>query len=118
MSRLVPARDPTDEEIGMSSDDPGRPRRSTLALGSGGEEQRPRRSTLETFNDEMAALDRPIEAEAEYFDEPPPPSRLRRAAGLVGVIVIVGVGGAALILRQRAGADTHVQVSPAAAPAP
>src|SRR3982751_544536 len=102
MSRLRAVRDPTHEEIGMSSDDPTRPRRSTLAIGSGGEAQRPRRSTVETFNDELAVLDRPIEGETEYFDEAPPPSRLRRAGGLVAVVVMVGVGGALLISRQRA----------------
>jgi hypothetical protein len=119
VSRLLPVRDPTDEEIGMSSDDDdaSRPRRSTLAIGSGGV-PRPRRSTLETFNDEMAALDRPIEGEVEYFDEAPPPSRWRQAGGLVVVMAIVGVGGALLISRHRAAADPHAQASPPVAPAP
>src|SRR5215831_19500326 len=34
--------------------------------------ERGRRSTLETFNDEMAVLERPLEDDVEYVDEKPP----------------------------------------------
>ena len=51
------------------------------------------RSTLETFNDELAVLERPLEGDVEYIDEPKP-SRWRR--GFFAVVVMVGVGGALL----------------------
>jgi hypothetical protein len=54
-------------------------------------EQRTRRSTIERFNDEMAVLDRPLENEAEYYEEPPP--RKRRRLGMVaGAALVLGAG--------------------------
>lgn len=78
---------------------------------------RKRRSTLDTFNDEMSVLERPLEGEVEYFDEKPP-SRLPRLVGFVAVIVVVGVGGSFLISRHRATAGTQAQASPPSSPAP
>ena len=73
---------------------------------------RPRRSTLETFNEEMSVLDRPLEGEVEYYDEAP--SRLsawRRVGMFVGVAVLIGVGGAVVMSRH------HAQAAAAAQPA-
>jgi hypothetical protein len=81
---------------------------------------RPRRSTLETFNDEMAVLERPLEGEIEYFDEKPP-SRWPRLAGFVAVVVVVGVGGSLAISRHRAAAGMQAlaaQPASEASPAP
>jgi len=66
-----------------------------------------RKSTIEVFNDELAALERPLEGEVEYFDEAQPPSRWRQAGALFAVVVVVGVGGALLISRNRAAADVR-----------
>ena len=78
---------------------------------------RGRRSTLETFNDELAVLERPLEGEVEYFDEKPP-SRLPRFVGFVAVILVVGVGGSFLISRHRAAAGTQVVATAPSSPAP
>ena len=56
----------------MSTDDSSRTRKSTLPLHSLVAEARQRRSTLETFNDELAVLERPLEGDVEYVDEPKP----------------------------------------------
>jgi nucleoid-associated protein YgaU len=66
-----------------------------------------RKSAIEEFNEELAALERPLEGEVEYFDEAPPPSRWRQAAALFTVVVVVGVGGALLISRNRASAGAR-----------
>ena len=81
------------------------------------EPARKRRSTLDTFNDEMSVLERPIDGEVEYFDEKPP-SRWPRFIGFVAVMVIVGVGGSFLISRHRAAAGTQALASPPGSPAP
>jgi hypothetical protein len=88
---------------------------------SSDEANRPRRDSLETFNLEMAPLDRPIEGEVEYEDEPP--SRWRQAGALVGIVLFVGLAGALLIARQQSKAATRTekaqqQAPAAAAPAP
>jgi hypothetical protein len=124
VSRLRSREDLTDEEIGMSNDDSSRIRKATLPLVSGGSgaitvdgATRPRRSTLETFNDEMAVLDRPLEGDVEYVDEPRK-SRLR-PIGFAAVVVIVGVGGALFMSRHRAAEQVEAKVTEAApAPAP
>ena len=78
-----------------------------------------RKSTIEEFNEELAALERPLEGEVEYFDEAQPPSRWRQAGAFFAVVVVVGVGGALLISRNRASADARelaaAQAPPAAA---
>ena len=73
-----------------------------------------RKSTIEEFNEELAALEqRPLEV--EYFDEVQPPSRWRQAGALFTVVVVVGVGGALLISRNRASAGAS-ELSAAQAP--
>jgi hypothetical protein len=58
-------------------------------------DSRPRRSTLETFNEEMALLDRPLENdEIEYYDEEPPPRRWPRLVFVGAVLCGLGFGGA------------------------
>jgi hypothetical protein len=121
----------------MSTDEPSYTRKSTLALVSGGgapetprvvsvdaapapEAPRPRRNSIEAFNQEMAVLDRPLEGDVEYIDEPRP-SHLR-TVGVVALIAIVGVGGALFVSRHRGAADAQANAAeattPPAAPAP
>jgi hypothetical protein len=57
---------------------------------------RPRRNTLETFNDELAVLDRPIEGDVEYYDEMPPVRRLRLRTVAAAIFVLGGGGFLAL----------------------
>ena len=66
-----------------------------------------RKSAIEVFNEELAALEqRPLEV--EYFDDEKPPSRWRQAGAFVAVVVVVGVGGALLRSpRNRAAADAR-----------
>jgi hypothetical protein len=66
-------------------------------------EPRGRRSTLETFNDEMAVLERPLEDEVEYIDEKPP-RRWGHVAAFVATVTLVGGGGAYLLSQHRAAA--------------
>jgi len=79
---------------------------------------RARKSTLETFNEEMAILDRPLDSEVEYIDEAPPPSRLKRMRALIGVVMVMGVGaGLFLSRRQPAVASIIAPAQPSQAPA-
>jgi hypothetical protein len=86
------------------------------------DEPRPRRTTLDLFNDEMAVMERPIEGDVEYVDEKPP-SRWRPLAAFIGVVAVVGVGGAFLISHRhsavaaRAADSAAAPVVAAAAPA-
>ena len=84
---------------------------------------RPRRSTLETFNEELAILDRPIEVEVEYYDEAPPKRRFGMGAIAAALLLLAGGGfltlsghrTAVLALVRRAQAVVHP--TPSAAPA-
>src|SRR5581483_9300070 len=73
-------------------------------------DSRPRRSTLETFNEEMALLDRPLEnEEIEYYDEEPPRRPWRRLGAFV-VVAAIGVaggafGGARVLARAKSAVD-------------
>jgi hypothetical protein len=62
---------------------------------------RPRRTTLEAFNDEMAVLDRPLESEVEYYDEKPP-ARRGKLGAIVGVVLVLGSAGFLLLSRASA----------------
>lgn len=80
---------------------------------------RPRRSTLETFNEELAVLDRPIEGDVEYYDELPPKRRSWLRPVGVALVAIIGGGFLALSGHQRGALPLlrSVQaVSPASAP--
>jgi len=57
-------------------------------------DSRPRKTTLETFNEELAILDRPLEGDVEYYDERP--RRRQRWAGtslvIIGAVFFAGAG--------------------------
>src|SRR4051794_26460786 len=95
----------------MSSDDSGQKE------GQSGPDPRarPRRSTLETFNEEMAVLERPIEGDVEYYDEIPPVRRLRLLP-LAAAIVAVAGGGLLVLSGHRAGAPIDAAAVPASMP--
>jgi hypothetical protein len=82
---------------------------------------RPRRSTLETFNEELAVLDRPVEGDVEYYDEVPPARRLRLLPVAVAVFAAAG-GGLWALSAHRAKARSEVgalavSIPPASVPA-
>ena len=94
-----------------------------------GQHPRVRRTTLESFNAELAVLDRPLEGEIEYYDDPPRRSR-RWVGTVVGLVGMLGSVAAFALTRHpttassdvNAGADgarprvAVVTPSPAAAP--
>jgi hypothetical protein len=73
---------------------------------------RPRKTTLETFNEELAVLERPLEGDVEYYDERPRPRRGGSGAIIVAV-VLLGAGGGYLYSRAQPAAGVAT-----AAPAP
>jgi hypothetical protein len=77
------------------------------------DEPRSRRTTLETFNDELAVLERPIEGDVEYADEKRP-RRWSHVAAFIVTVAIVGGGGAFAISRHRAAVAAQAQGQPAA----
>ena len=79
---------------------------------------RERKSTLDTFNDEMSLLDRPLEGDVEYADEAPRPSRMRGVALFAGVVLGMGLAGGVILSRRHAAAPPSVQAAQPAAPAP
>jgi hypothetical protein len=66
---------------------------------SQGHDGRIRRSTIERFNDELAVLDRPLEGEAEYYDDPPRRSPWRRVGMIAGAALLLGGSGAFALAR-------------------
>ena len=93
-------------------------------IGSGGIDglngaPRIRRSTLERFNDELSVLDRPLDADVEYYDEEPPSKRPRMVAIALAALLVIGGGGGFLLLsRHLGGAAPRIElaIAPAAAP--
>jgi len=75
--------------------------------------QRPRLSTLATFTNEMAILERPLDGDVAYIDEKPL-RRWRRVAALVVTAAIVGGGGILVLSRHRAVVAQHVEPSSSA----
>jgi hypothetical protein len=75
---------------------------------------RPRKTTLETFNDEMAVLDRPLENDVEYYDEKPP-SRWRGVTSVLFGVVVIGAASGLVFVKMRSSNAAQAQ---AAAPAP
>jgi hypothetical protein len=71
-----------------------------------------RKTTLEHFNEEMSVLDRPLEGEVEFYDEPKP--RRWRVPAIGGVIFLASCAAYLGVLRHRSTAEA----APAPAPAP
>jgi hypothetical protein len=76
---------------------------------------RVRRSTIERFNDELAILDRPLEGEVEYYDDPRPRSGWRRVGPVVGALALLGAGAAGFKLRSASAGEGGDRPSIAAA---
>jgi hypothetical protein len=74
---------------------------------------RTRKTTLETFNDEMAVMDRPLEGEEEFYDEPRP--RRWRVPAIGAAIFALSCGAYLGLARHRGVADA---ATVATAPAP
>ena len=72
---------------------------------------RERKSTLDTFNDEMAVLDRPLEGDVEFADEAPRPSRMRGVALFAGIVLGMGLAGGVILSRRHAAAPPSVQAA-------
>jgi hypothetical protein len=75
---------------------------------------RGRKSTLDNFNDELAVLDRPLEGDVEYADEPPRPSRMRGVALFAGVVLGMGLAGGVILSRRHAAAPPCAEAAPGA----
>jgi hypothetical protein len=76
--------------------------------------ERPRKNTIERFNDELSVLERPLEGDVEYYDEAPPSVRWRKLAGFV---LVAGLTACAslIIMRHRPAREAVAQSSPAPA---
>jgi len=81
-------------------------------------EVRARRSTLETFNEEMAVLERPLENDVEYIDEAPQPSRWRGVALFAGIVLGMGMGGGVILSRRQPAVQPIAKAPQPVAPAP
>ena len=79
---------------------------------------RPRKTTLETFNDEMAVLDRPLENDVEYYDEKPPSRWRGITSALFGVVVIGAASGLVFVKMRSSNAAPAQAAASAPAPAP
>ena len=77
-------------------------------------DSRPRKTTLENFNEELALLDRPLEGEVEYYDERP---RRRQRWAVTSPVIIGSVffAGAAVLFLSRPDPDTIIAAAQAAA---
>jgi len=77
-------------------------------------DSRPRKTTLESFNEELALLDRPLEGEVEYYDERP---RRRQRWAVTSPVIIGSVffAGAAVLFLSRPDPDTIIAAAQAAA---
>jgi hypothetical protein len=79
-------------------------------------DSRPRKTTLETFNEELAILDRPLDNDVEFIDERP----LRRRAwqGMSAVLISTAlVAGGALLFFSHPDPDAIIAAARAAAAA-
>src|SRR5262245_25854099 len=79
---------------------------------------RPRKNTLETFNAEMAVLDRPLEGDVEYYDEKPPSWFRGKAPILIGIVAIGAITGLASVKLRSSTATAAPAKAQPATPAP
>ncbi len=75
--------------------------------------ERPRKNTIERFNDELSVLERPLEGDVEYYDEAPPPSRFRRVGAFV---LVAGLTCAGSLFVMRHFANRAAVAPPAPVP--
>jgi hypothetical protein len=76
---------------------------------------RVRKTTLDNFNEEMSVLDRPMEVEVEFYDEPRP--RRWRVPAIGAAIFVLSCGAYLGLLRHRRAAEAaSTAPAPAAAP--
>ena len=73
--------------------------------------ERPRKNTIERFNDELSVLERPLEGDVEYYDETPPPSRWRRWGAFV-LVAGLTCGGSLFAMRHFSQREAVAQSSP------
>lgn len=82
--------------------------------------ERPRKNTMERFNDELSVLERPLEGDIEYYDEAPPPARWRKLGAFV-LVAGLTCGGSLFVMRHSshreavAPSSATVSAAPAAA---
>src|SRR5690242_19589670 len=60
--------------------------------------ERKRRSTLDLFNAELSALERPLDSDVEYYDEVPAPPHWKKVAMFVAAAAMTS-GGALVAMR-------------------
>jgi len=71
-------------------------------------------TALDQLNAELAILDRPLEDDIEYEDEPPPSRPWRRAGAALGALMLLaGVAGLAVTRRSAAALPALVAVAEA-----
>ena len=77
--------------------------------------ERPRKNTIERFNDELSVLERPLEGDVEYYDEAPPSTRWRKLSAFV---LVAGLTACAslIIMRHRPAREAVGQPAPMLAP--
>ncbi len=77
-------------------------------------DSRPRKTTLENFNEELAILDRPLEGDVEYYDERP--RRQPRWPGMSTVIIGFALfAGAGALFFSHSDPETIIAAAQAAA---
>ena len=77
-------------------------------------DSRPRKTTLENFNEELAILDRPLEGDVEYYDERP--RRQPRWPGMSTVIIGFALfAGAGALFFTHSDPETIIAAAQAAA---
>jgi hypothetical protein len=77
--------------------------------------ERPRKNTIERFNEELSVLERPLEDDVEYYDEAPPSARWRKLTAFVLVAGLTVCGSLIVTHHLRARAAV-APPSPAEAP--
>ena len=78
------------------------------------DDPRPRKTTLENFNDELAVLDRPLDGDVEYYDDRP--RRQPRWPGMSTVVIgFVLFAGAGALFFSHSDPETIIAAAQAAA---